>query len=871
MRKIGWLFSLVAACLIGFQVACFAQSEPVPIEFYQSGGGQYIYCNNPEYITANDVSTKENPNSTYMMKNEKLGPDRYSVFFCFYNSAGFDLEPDMELVSDNAVIRINSVAYYIPKQTEHWICLGAWSDFMNMNIRSLDGTQQFVPYQPLKARFPHEFRLNGREWMSSYIYNYEAIKPNTTFNMLVDFTILEGEADVNFAALKHYGFAGDRSYHNPNAAPGSYHRDTSVKGIDTRTLPVVEADLDVTIEPGDQDGERVMAKVTNQYYKDGNVVPYWMTNINPSRDEYRFSKEIAAGSDMLSLTYQDDTKRTFYGIDVPQSQRDNIWTFDIYHHDTKEYEQGMPWKIEEHIPNAPNGPTFDIDNPPDLKWEFNLGNFGVTNRYRLKVTNTDTRKRYVNYMLDTVYASNIVVIRDENETMLNPYTLKPENAYALTKGTTEQKREDCMASIPVEPGETKFYFIDVILPTNCFGGMVNSLKIDRYSYLGSDPGVSFHNYTKYDKVNRVTFFNGKEYMGWEHGQLYRQTQSGWERVFLPADTERIFSGRTQDFTIVATASGYAARFCAWDEYPQGFIANMEKQNKVYFFDKAFSYLGAREFPTYIYDMTFADGTLYVQSDKTYFSKDNSTFTPLASTQYVPKAGRDAVLTVKNHEIYQIENGKTEKICYEGQKPGNIQMAGDVFYEIRSWKASDTDSAENRLAVSKDGIHWTDIILPNRYLQLLKVLHVDNKTQVVCRYETFEFEDEKTEPVLVRLDGELLGFLTPGEISNDRTMVPMRFFFEKLGAYVEWHAEQRQVSVWQGEKNIVFQIDSDTALVDGEEVTLDAPAYLKDDKTMIPLRFLSESLGYQVQWDAQKRLASIVSKIDKTQTPLAMFD
>ena len=105
--------------------------------------------------------------------------------------------------------------------------------------------------------------------------------------MLVNFTIVSGEVDVNFTALRHYDKTGDRTKHNPDAAPGHYVRDTSVKGIDTETLPMVEADFNIEIDANTKNGENLMMKIFNQYHPDGNEVPYWVTNINPSRNAER--------------------------------------------------------------------------------------------------------------------------------------------------------------------------------------------------------------------------------------------------------------------------------------------------------------------------------------------------------------------------------------------------------------------------------------------------------------------------------------------------------------------------------------------------------------------------------------------------------
>ena len=85
---------------------------------------------------------------------------------------------------------------------------------------------------------------------------------------------------------------------------------------------------------------------------------------------------------------------------------------------------------------------------------------------------------------------------------------------------------------------------------------------------------------------------------------------------------------------------------------------------------------------------------------------------------------------------------------------------------------------------------------------------------------------------------------------------MRYFFEKLGAKVTWINATQQVYVEHDGQTVLFQIDSDTAYVNDEQRKLDAPAYLKNDKTLIPIRFLSEALGYRVEWSEETKTASI---------------
>ena len=115
------------------------------------------------------------------------------------------------------------------------------------------------------------------------------------------------------------------------------------------------------------------------------------------------------------------------------------------------------------------------------------------------------------------------------------------------------------------------------------------------------------------------------------------------------------------------------------------------------------------------------------------------------------------------------------------------------------------------------------------------------------------EDE----IKVYVAGEQVAFDTPPVLLNDRTMVPMRAIFEKLGATVKWNEKFMRVEgLFEDGKHIMLYIDKNTAYVDGELKTLDAAPYLKDSRTMIPLRFVAEGSGAVVNWDDATQSVSI---------------
>jgi len=101
------------------------------------------------------------------------------------------------------------------------------------------------------------------------------------------------------------------------------------------------------------------------------------------------------------------------------------------------------------------------------------------------------------------------------------------------------------------------------------------------------------------------------------------------------------------------------------------------------------------------------------------------------------------------------------------------------------------------------------------------------------------------PVLVYVDNRELD-ANPGAFAeNGRTMVPMRAIFEALHAEVEWDERTGTVTGKTADRTVVLRLGARTAQVNGQTVTLDEPARLMNGRVMVPLRFVSESLGYPV--------------------------
>ena len=93
---------------------------------------------------------------------------------------------------------------------------------------------------------------------------------------------------------------------------------------------------------------------------------------------------------------------------------------------------------------------------------------------------------------------------------------------------------------------------------------------------------------------------------------------------------------------------------------------------------------------------------------------------------------------------------------------------------------------------------------------------------------------------------------PAYIENGRTLVPIRVISEEFGATVEWKAEENKAVITSGETVIEITIGENKAVVNGEEKPLDAPAVISGGRTMVPLRFISEELDKTVEYVGMTR-------------------
>lgn len=132
------------------------------------------------------------------------------------------------------------------------------------------------------------------------------------------------------------------------------------------------------------------------------------------------------------------------------------------------------------------------------------------------------------------------------------------------------------------------------------------------------------------------------------------------------------------------------------------------------------------------------------------------------------------------------------------------------------------------------------------------------------------QKHKVLAVQVMLDGEVIPMAVSPYAIESRIVVPVRFLAEHIGADVKWDNEQQRVVIVTLKKEIELWIDKPKMMINGAEIPLDKgsiPQLTKfangEHRTMVPLRAISEALGYDVSYDAATRTGVLKLKPEET--------
>lgn len=123
--------------------------------------------------------------------------------------------------------------------------------------------------------------------------------------------------------------------------------------------------------------------------------------------------------------------------------------------------------------------------------------------------------------------------------------------------------------------------------------------------------------------------------------------------------------------------------------------------------------------------------------------------------------------------------------------------------------------------------------------------------------------ENDNEISVYIDGEKVILDIPPVVVNNRALVPIRGIFEKLGATVDWNKETKQVIVKNKAVEVLLEVDNQAVLVNGKIKFLDTASQLTNSRTLVPVRFVAEALGHDVHWSSIERRIDITTKPSNT--------
>ena len=113
--------------------------------------------------------------------------------------------------------------------------------------------------------------------------------------------------------------------------------------------------------------------------------------------------------------------------------------------------------------------------------------------------------------------------------------------------------------------------------------------------------------------------------------------------------------------------------------------------------------------------------------------------------------------------------------------------------------------------------------------------------------TVSFADDSDRLITVFVDGNKINFDVNPVLENGRTLVPMRFIFEALGATVTWNDATQTATAVKGDITIDITINKPELVKNGKVIVLDVPAKLVNDRTLVPVRAVSEGMEAKVEW------------------------
>ena len=118
-------------------------------------------------------------------------------------------------------------------------------------------------------------------------------------------------------------------------------------------------------------------------------------------------------------------------------------------------------------------------------------------------------------------------------------------------------------------------------------------------------------------------------------------------------------------------------------------------------------------------------------------------------------------------------------------------------------------------------------------------------------------------IKIELNGKEIKTDVAPQVKAERTFVPLRFVSEALGYRVDWKQEDQSVDISKGQEKLTLWLGKKTLKSNKKEMTMDIAPYASQERTFVPLRFVAENLGVQVTWDQENYRVILKDQEEKT--------
>ena len=126
--------------------------------------------------------------------------------------------------------------------------------------------------------------------------------------------------------------------------------------------------------------------------------------------------------------------------------------------------------------------------------------------------------------------------------------------------------------------------------------------------------------------------------------------------------------------------------------------------------------------------------------------------------------------------------------------------------------------------------------------------------LLCLIPTVSAYSEKV--ISLEIDGTVIRTEVPPTVIGGRTMVPVRDIFEACGANVTWDPATKKITGSKGGKNVVMQVGSNKLYMNSSVATMDCTPVIIEGRTLAPARYVAESFGGIVDWNAEDKVVMI---------------